>query len=297
MTRAFVVVNAVAGSHRTRRLWPALRDQLCHLGLDFEYGVTTGPGVATDLARTAVRDGWPLVIAVGGDGTVNEVANGLTDEAGRPLGTLGVIATGRGRDVCRNLGVSSDPIAAARRIVCGEDVLMDLNVAEVGRRRRYCVNAAGVGFDAEVAERTRVGGGTGTLPYVLGIVAALRAHRPRPATIEIDDQPAWTGPLTTAVIANGAYYGGGMMIAPSADPTDGYLDLTIIGDLGRAELLRWLPSVYRGRHLLNPKIVVHRGHTVRVNSATSMRVHVDGEAAGETPLTIRVCPKALRIRR
>lgn len=301
MTRAFVVVNAMAGGHRTRRLWPGLRDQLSHLGLDFEYGVTTGPGVATDLARTAVHEGWPLVIAVGGDGTVNEVINGLTDEAGRPLGALGVIATGRGRDVCRNLGVSSDPVAAARRILYGQEILVDLNVAELERRRRYFVNAAGVGFDAEIAERTRIGRGrsapTGTLPYLLGIVAALRTHQPRPATIEVDDQPAWSGPLTTAVVANGAYYGGGMMIAPAADPTDGYLDLTIIGDVGRAELLRWLPSVYRGRHVLNPKIVVRRGHTVTVHSATSMRVHVDGEGAGETPLTIRVCPRALRIRR
>lgn len=88
-----------------------------------------------------------------------------------------------------------------------------------------------------------------------------------------------------------------MMIAPAADPTDGCLDLTIIGDLRRAELLRWLPTVYRGRHILNPKVVLHRGRTVTVRSATPMRVHVDGEALGETPLEIRVCPKALRIRR
>ncbi len=99
------------------------------------------------------------------------------------------------------------------------------------------------------------------------------------------------------MLANGAYYAGGMMIAPAADPADGGLDVTIIGDWRRAELVRWLPTVYRGRHVLNPKVVVHRGRTVMVRPAMPMRVHVDGEALGEPPLRVSVCPRALRIRR
>jgi YegS/Rv2252/BmrU family lipid kinase len=295
MTRAFVVVNPAAGGRRTSRLWRSLRDQLCRLGLEFEFEETAGRGAATDLARRAVHDGWRLVVAVGGDGTVNEVINGLTDEAGRPLGVLGVIVTGRGRDVCRNLGVSSNPAVAAQRLLEGEEVLVDLGLAELERRRRYFVNAAGAGFDAVVAERTQAG--RGALPYLLGVVGALWAHRPVPATVHLDGQPAWTGPMTAAVVANGAYYGGGMMIAPGADPADGCLDVTVLGDLGRVELLRWLPTVYRGAHLQNPKVAVLRGRTIMIHSTTPVRVHVDGEGIGETPVRISACPKALRLRR
>jgi YegS/Rv2252/BmrU family lipid kinase len=297
MTRAFVVVNPVAGGHRTRRLWHSLRDQLVRLGLDFEFAETAGRGAAVDLARRAVQDRWPLVVAVGGDGTVNEVINGLTDDAGRSLGALGAIVTGRGRDVCRNLRVASDPVVAARRLLQGEDVLVDLGVVESAGRRRYFVNAAGAGFDAEVAERAQVGGGSGTLPYLLGIAGALRAHRPVPTAVHVDDQPAWTGAMTAAVVANGAYYGGGMMIAPGADPADGYLDVVVLGDLRRVELLCWLPTVYRGAHLRNPKVVMRRARTIMIDPTTPVRVHVDGEGIGHTPIRLSTCPKALRLRR
>jgi diacylglycerol kinase (ATP) len=297
MTRAFVVVNPAAGGHRTRRLWRTLRDHLVRLGLDFEFAETGGRGAAADLARRAVHDHWPLVVAVGGDGTVNEVVNGLTDETGRPLGALGAIVTGRGRDVCRNLRVASDPAVAARRLVEGEEVLVDLGVVEAEGRHRYFVNAAGAGFDAEVAERAQAWRGPGTLPYLLGVAGALRGHRPVPATVYLDERPAWTGAMTAAVVANGAYYGGGMMIAPGADPTDGCLDVVVLGDLGRVELLRWLPSVYRGAHLRSPKVAMRRAHTIVIDPTRPVRVHVDGEGIGETPVRMRTCPKALRLRR
>jgi diacylglycerol kinase (ATP) len=99
VTRAFVVVNPTAGNRRTRERWPVLRDALMRVGLTIEVGETTGPGGATKLARQAAVNGWPLVVAVGGDGTVNEVINGLVDPSGHPLATLAIIATGRGRDV------------------------------------------------------------------------------------------------------------------------------------------------------------------------------------------------------
>lgn len=296
--RAFVVVNPAAGGGRTRRLWPGLRDRLSRLGLDFDVVETTGFGSATAVTRRAVANGRPLMVAVGGDGTVNEVVNGLTDSGGRALATLGVVPTGRGRDVCRNLGVARDPDVAARRLVEGEETRVDLGVAEWGENgRRYFVNAAGAGFDAVVAARARVGWGSGTVPYLVAVLGALRAHRSAPATIRLDGALVWTGPLTAAVVANGAYYGGGMKIAPAADPADGRLDLVVLGDLGRLELLRWLPTVYRGGHLANPKVTTHRGGTVFIDAPTRLPMHVDGEPAGETPVRFSVCPRALRLRR
>ena len=126
------MVNPAAGGHPDSWDLACARDHLVRLGLDFEFAETARRGAAADLARRAVHDHWPLVVAVGGDGTVNEVVNGLSDESGRPLGTLGAIVTGRGRDVCRNLRVASDPAAATRRLVEGEEVLVDLGVVEAG---------------------------------------------------------------------------------------------------------------------------------------------------------------------
>ncbi|MFQ5974225.1 MAG: diacylglycerol/lipid kinase family protein, partial [Alphaproteobacteria bacterium] len=268
--RAFVVVNPAAGGGRTERLWRrSIRDRLFRVGLDFEFGETTGRGVATNMARQAVADRWPLLVVVGGDGTVNEVINGVLDAGTWPTGSLAVIGTGRGRDVGRNLRVAADPAVAARRIVEGEDVLIDLGVAEwEGERPRYFINAAGAGFDAVVAERAQARGGSGTVPYLLAVLGALRDHHPAPAGIHLDEELLWSGPMTAAVVANGAYYGGGMKIAPDADPADGCLDLVVLGNLGRIELLRWLPTVYRGTHLANPSVTTRRGRTVLIRSET-----------------------------
>jgi YegS/Rv2252/BmrU family lipid kinase len=238
------------------------------------------------------------VVAVGGDGTLNEVVNGVTDARGTPLATTGAILTGRGRDARRNFGLAADWRLATRRLVQGDDVLLDLGAAEwTGGTRRYFVSAAGAGFDAAVARRAASRGGIGTLPYVLAVIEGLVAHRPIPMTIQADGGAEQSAPLTTVVVANGAYYGGGMKIAPPADPMDGSLDLVVIGALNRAELLRWLPTVYRGAHLANPRIGLSRVRHVRVSGATAVPTHVDGEPAADTPVAFRVCPQALRLRR
>ena len=108
---------------------------------------------------------------------------------------------------------------------------------------------------------------------------------------------AWAGGLSSAVVANGAYYGGGMKIAPGADPADGHLDLVVLGDLGRLELLWWLPTVYRGAHLACPKVTTRRARRLTIRASSPLPVHMDGEAAGDTPVTFEVRPGALRLLR
>jgi YegS/Rv2252/BmrU family lipid kinase len=295
--RAFVVVNPAAGGGRTARLWPSLRERLRHAGLEFEAAETSGRGSATELARRAVSGGWPLVVAVGGDGTVNEVVNGLIDSGGRPAGTLGAIMTGRGRDACRNLGIAADHETAVHRLVHGDDVDLDLGAAGPEPAVRFFVNGAGAGFDAVVAARAESIRGPGTVPYVLGILGALRGHRPVPAAITLDGQLIWRGSLTAAVVANGPHYGGGMRIAPAARPDDGQLDVVIVGDLRRAELLAWLPTVYWGAHLRNARVTTGRGRDVEIETDPPVPVHLDGEPVGVTPIRLTVRPRALRVRR
>ncbi len=292
--RAFFVVNPAAGGGRTRRIWPGLRAELARRAPACAVAETRAPGEATALARKAAAEGWPVVVAVGGDGTLNEVANGLARAGSEAAPALGAIVTGRGRDACRNLGFAPDPRVALDRALAGEARRVDLGVVSWADGRLRCfLNAAGVGFDAVVARRAAAWHWGGTVPYVAAVLETVGTYRAAPAVIRADGRIVWSGRLTMAVAANGAHYGGGMKIAPGADPCDGLLDLVVLGALGRLELLRWLPAVYRGAHVRNPKVTVRRERSVTIE--TELPVHADGEAAGQAPVTISVRPGGLRV--
>jgi diacylglycerol kinase (ATP) len=296
VSQTFVVVNPAAGGGRTARLWPALRDDLQRLGLAFDWTATTARGEAMRLARAAVTAGARLVVAVGGDGTLNEVVNGVVGDVERRV-TVGAILTGRGRDGARNFGLAAEPRRAARRLVDGDEVAFDLvGVEWPDGARRWALGAAGAGFDGAVAQRTATGGGVGTLPYLAAVVTTLSTHRSVTTTIDADAERVWSGPLSAVVVANGAYFGGGMQIAPGADAGDGQLDLVVLGDLRRHELLLWLPTVYWGGHLANRKVLTRRVRRVTLG-AGPLPMHVDGEPVPAAPATLTVAPGALRLRR
>jgi diacylglycerol kinase (ATP) len=298
MMRAFVVMNPAAGHGVTRKLAPEILAALRTGGATFETAETDGPGAATALAARAARAGWPLVLAVGGDGTINEVVNGLIAEDGRCLAAIGIINTGRGRDASRNLALPTG-IASVRRVLESEgETTVDLGVVEWGNgRRRYFVVAAGAGFDAAVALRAQGRAGRGTVAYVLAIFATLRSHAPVPLTVTIDGGASTTRRAAFVVCANGEYYGGGMKIAPGADAHDGVLDVVIVGNLGRLGLVRWLPSVYSGGHLRCPEVTMAKARSVVIESASPLPWHVDGEPVEGIPVRIGVRPGALRLRR
>jgi diacylglycerol kinase (ATP) len=294
VTRAFVIVNPAAGGGRTGRLWPSLRDELRRLGLVFDSALTTAPGDATALARAAAHD--DLVVAVGGDGTFNEALNGVVDPS-RPPRLLAAILTGRGRDGCRNFGIPRDARVAARRVVGGGERLIDVGLAQwAGGARRYFVGAAGAGFDAAVARAAATRPGRGTLPYLLAVLDGIRSHVAVAADITTDGGAPWHGRVTAAVIANGSHYGGGMRIAPGANPTDGFFDLVVLGALGRMEMVRWLPALYRGTHLRHPRVWTARARRVTFQSRIALPTHLDGESAADTPVTFDMCAGALRLR-
>jgi diacylglycerol kinase (ATP) len=297
VSRALVVVNPAAGGGRSRSAWPRLRDALARAGLDFDWVATGASGDGVRLAREGVRAGHQLVVAVGGDGTVNEVVNGVTDADGLPLATTGAVLTGRGRDACRNFGVPTRWQDAAAALVSGRDAAFDLGLAAwADGRRRYFLGAAGAGFDAAVAARAASVAARGTLPYLFAVLATVHASRPMAATIGVDGAPTWQTPLTAAIVANARYFGGGMKIAPQADPADGVLDLVVLGALGRLEMLRWLPTIYSGRHLANPRITTRRASVIVVEAPVPLPTQVDGELGGTTPVTITVARRALRLR-
>jgi diacylglycerol kinase (ATP) len=245
------------------------------------------------LAAEAARARVPLVVAVGGDGTLNEVVNGLVPLREAYPVIVGALMTGRGRDACRNLGLARDPRRAARRLAHGRVVSLDVGVARWPGSHRYFLGSAGTGFDAVVAERAGARGGR--LIYARAVLTSLRDYRPAEIVVHLDDAEVWAGPAASVVVCNGAWFGGGMRIAPGARCDDGLLDVVRLGALGRLELARWLPTVYWGGHLANPRIALRRAARVRVDAAASLPVQLDGELGAHTPLDIELCPGALRL--
>lgn len=289
--RTFFVVNPAAGRGRGKSVWERIRPQL-HTGGAWEAALTTDPGHATALARRAAENGFDRVAALGGDGTINEVVNGLigTDAA------LGLVPGGTGNDYARMMGVPADPLQAAEFALSGPTRMVDVGEVETDGGRRHYPNVAGIGFDAAVARNVNaypkyLGG---TVPYVLGVVKTLWRYRPQNLRFWLDEEPLERKVLLAAVGIS-RWYGGGMMITPDALLDDGLFDVCIAGNFGRLEALRLLPTTYTGSHVRHPKIEMRRCRELRVTAETQVAVHADGEVLGDLPATFRVRPGALKV--
>jgi diacylglycerol kinase (ATP) len=250
-----------------------------------------------------VRDGRPLVVAAGGDGTINEVANGFFDGCERiASGTrLGLLPMGTGGDLRRTLGMSRDAGEAAAVLVAGRARRVDagrVTCAGPGGEQvvRHFFNVADAGIGGDVADM--VNGGfkvvNGELTFTLAAVLTLLRWRNRRLVAAIDGEERELV-AQQIVVANCRYYGGGMEIAPPALPDDGLLDLVVVGDVGRLESMRLMGSVRRGAHMTHPKLEHRRVRRVEVRCALPVGVDADGERPGSLPAVFEVVPGALEV--
>ena len=284
------VVNPVAGGGRGGRLWP-------RLGLDVVCAPTRRPGHARQLAAEAVAAGAERVIAVGGDGTVSEVASALVGTSA----VLGIVPAGTGNDFASMLRVPRNARAAAQVALAGPVRSVDTGTVERQTREDVWVNfvnVAGCGFDAEVVRRIgpmRAAGG-GSLAYLGGVLRTLARARPIDLTLVLDDALRLQRRAVGVAVANGSHYGGGLHIAPRASVDDGWFDVCVVGDVGAAGLLGLLPFLYAGLHAYYPRVEFFRCRSVRIECATSgVGCQADGELIGELPVTLRLVSRALRV--
>lgn len=297
------ILNPAAGGGRALRLEPSIEAFLRERGLAARITRTEAPGHAADLAAEAAAAGASTLVAVGGDGTVHEVVNGLlggdvgrSPALGQPrerLPELAVVPAGTGNDFARTLGI---PRAADRALpVLADGRSRRVDVGRVGRR--YFVNIAGVGFDAEVAAdvNRRPKRLPGFLPYVLGVFRILARYQPTPVRFRLDGV-AHAGPILLLAVGNARFYGGGMMLCPDASVDDGVFDVCVGGDVGKLETLRLLVKVFKGAHVGHPRVTMYRARTVEVESATPLYVHADGEVIGQVPVAFTCLPGALAVR-
>jgi diacylglycerol kinase (ATP) len=301
---AFVVMNPASAGGRTLRRWPATLRALRSAGVDFDVHRTTEPGDATHTVRAALKSGRRTIVAVGGDGTLNEVVNGFFDETGAPIGgdaILALLPSGTGGDFRRAVGIPRDLDAAARLIALGSVRHIDAGRIEFSSgHRRFFVNIADCGMGGEVVARVNrsryKGGGVRGSAMLLGTsLSTLLGYVARTARIEVDGT-TFDRSVRSVVIANGVYFGGGMRVAPGAVLDDGQFDVVIIGDTGRARALTGIPSLYRGRHLNRAEVEVYRARVVRVTcDGEPMLFDVEGEQVGTTPATVTCLPEAITL--
>ena len=297
---AKVIVNPVAGASSTRRKWPIISRLLNRIGLPFDFEYTEGVGHAIELARLAASDGYRYLVAVGGDGTVNEVANGILHSTNASTTVLGIVSTGTGSDFVRSVGISRDYATACSTLTSSRRLSIDVGVVEYQSKgqtlKRFFVNTAGVGFDAAAVRETerlpKYFGGT--IPYVAGLLRTLFTYKNKPVVIRVGDEVESYRVLDVAV-ANGGYLGGGMHIAPEAELNDSLLDVVIVGDMGKLEFLKEFPKVYKGTHINHPKVTMKKGTDITIESSEPMLVYADGELLGECPASFRIMPLALSI--
>jgi diacylglycerol kinase (ATP) len=301
--RSLLIVNPVAAGGKTGKVWPDVENELRSLGLAFDHRFTEEPNHATALAREGVDQGYETVVAVGGDGTINEVVNGLMPPGGDKAGAvLGIVITGRGSDLARTIGIPSDYREACARLGGDRTMTVDLGLVtfhqEGEEKQRYFVNVGGGGFDGEVAHRANRAPNFmgGTIPYLTSLVSTLFSYRNKAVELTLDDQEPIRKVINSVVVANCQFFGGGMRVAPDADPNDGLFDVIVIGDIDKIEYLMTVPKVYDGTHITHPQVDTHRARRVEIRSELPVLLQVEGEVCGQSPLTFEIVPSALQIR-
>lgn len=300
-----LIVNPMSSRGKMAQRWPQIERVLRLEQFHYEAAFTQGRGHAVELTQAALKAGFDLIVAVGGDGTLNEVVNGMLEASGKaanPEAVLGVISTGTGSDFVRTAGIPRDAMEAARYLARATGIL-PLDIGEMtydsgGKQvSRYFANVAGMGFDAEVVERTEKNGkrGGGTLPYLSTLVSTISAYRNKDVELCIDDREI-QGRMNSIVVCNGKYFGGGMRVGPNATLDDGFLDVILIGDMDTLEVIVNTRKIYNGTHLSLQKVSEYRARTVLVKPRQRMMIQADGELIGEGAATFRIHPAALKLR-
>ena len=302
--KAKLIINPTAARGKMRERWDAIAATLCAENFVFDFVFTERPWYAVELTRAALDADCDLIVAVGGDGTLNEVVNGMVTQDGaavNPNAALGVITSGTGGDFARTAGIPRDPLAAARHLVhAAQSRPLDIGEMIIPRdgkmMRRFFANIAGMGFDAEVIERTESGGkrGGGTIPYYSALVTTIWKYRNKEVAVQMDDQHI-EGRMNAIVVCNGKFFGGGMQISPNSTLDDGLFDVIILGDLGRFEVVANTPRLYNGTILEHPKVSAYRAKTVVIEPRQRMLIEADGEFIGPGPTTFRIHPGALKL--
>jgi diacylglycerol kinase (ATP) len=300
-----VILNPMAGRGAAGQRRSELEDALRAAELDYVLFATHGRGGATELAQQAVERGYQAVIAVGGDGTINEVVNGIVASSREGAGeaALGIVPLGTGSDFARMIdGLGGQDLGVvARRIAVGATRPVDVGeiVVETGGRelQRYFINGLGAGIDAQVAvEVGKVTWVTGIAAYIIASLRALASYKTSQMTVRYDGNEL-RKKLYFATVANGRWQGGGFLLTPGAQLDDGLLDICAVQSLRFDQVIRYYPMLLDGSHVELREVTMAQARQIEISSATPFPVATDGEvvATDATRVTVTTLPGAVQI--
>jgi len=304
--KVMVIANPASSNGRTRRRWAEIERHLREEGISYDYVFTGVSGDAIHLTRSALQKGYNDILAIGGDGTLNEVVNGFFDSQGKsinPEAALNIISLGTGSDFVRSLKLPRDISRGIKRIKHGKIHKFDLGKATFtchsGHRvTRFFLNITGMGLDGETVSRvnrtSKAGGGF--ISFLWGVLCSLLLYQPKIMKVVVDGEEALHRCITILVVANGQYFGGGMKIAPDARLDDGYLEIITVDALHKWLLMVKLFKVYRGTHLADARVNYFRGKHIKVSCNKQVLLDMDGEQPGNTDIEIEVIPGALKVK-
>lgn len=291
--RLLLIGNPWARAGRAGRLLPAVRAAFTARGAESVFLETAGPGQATGLVAGVDLDAFDGVVAVGGDGTLHEVLNGLFQHEPASRKPLGVVPAGTGNALAREFGLGPrNWEEAVTRIARGETRRCDVGRVEAAGERFHFLNIIGIGLPSDAVLAARRLKFAGNAAYTLAVLWQALKLRSYPLVIELDGLRLERENLF-AEVSNSRYTGSKFLIAPGARMDDGLLDVTLLGRLGRVRLLRLFPTVYHGGHVAYPEIETFRACRVRIASPPGALLTVDGEVRGRTPVEIECLPGAV----
>ncbi|HLV09336.1 MAG TPA: diacylglycerol kinase family protein [Halanaerobiales bacterium] len=290
--KIFVIVNPVSANGRTARRWPEHEKYLKKKGLKMDVYYTKYPFHAAELARKAVKENYMYLMVVGGDGTLNEVVNGLIEDGVFISSEIKLIifSQGTGCDFIRALGLKNDVAGVYRVIKEGRIRKIDIGrvtyQSKQGKEKeRYFINIADFGIGAETVElvnrSSKIMGGF--LSYLLGVLRTIVRYRNREVQLRIDAQNILYREINSVMVGNGEYFGGGVWIAPGADPGDGLFKIIVLEDFTKLEIITNLIKAYKGTHLSHPKVKAFEGRDIRLDSSERIIIEADGEIFGYLP--------------
>ena len=313
MPSILVIYNPIAGRGRAKKHWPEVQQALIDTGIEFDVAATSAPLEAVTLAEKAATK-YSTVIAVGGDGTVHEIVNGLlrASNEGETI-TLAVVPLGNGDDFAKMIppqttigGKVFDWQVAIEKITKGQTKLFDVGRMSGDQLRskqdnkpEYFMNGMDIGFGAQAALNfTKVPSFiTGISAYLAAIIKTLIDYRIPKVSIQIDDQKAFEQSTTMTAITNGRCFGSGFWVCPEAQVDDGLLDVMVTQSVGRLKILRLIPKIMKGTHVNEPILKNYRARRVVIKSQQSLVVEADGEIPYPQTrhLEVQILDKKLRV--
>lgn len=308
----FVVVNPRSGAGRTKREWPNIERALRAAYPGMTLAVTQKPGDATTLVRHALNEGHHEIVAVGGDGTINEAVNGFFDSSGAivPDAVFGFVTSGTGGDFRKTFGLASGYAAAIARLREAPVRAIDIGrlsclTLDGKSMTRYFANIGSFGLSGLIVNsvnRARIAKMFGgQFAFAFHSMFGMLTYRDRAVRVRVDGDYDEIASISTVAVANGQYFGGGMRVAPDAKPDDGMFDVIIMGGMPKLRAMAEMNKLYTGEHLKNPAVRALRGRKivaapVAETGGHAVLIEVDGECAGRLPATFELLPRALKLR-